>query len=70
MIKEEVVCAGVIKKFIDWDVLPHPNLTLPQLEELLSYAQAAGAACAATSIGTTSGVSSEKVQEILDRGGD
>ena len=63
----DAFCAGIIKKLIDWDAFPFTGLAPEQLEELLGYAQAAGAACA-TGIGTTAGVSQEKVQEILQKG--
>lgn len=63
----DAFCAGVIKKLIDWDTLPFTGLPRKQLEELLAYAQASGAACA-TGVGTTAGVSREKIQEILQRG--
>jgi len=63
----DAFCAGIIKKLIDWDALEAPErLSEKRLAEILRYAQAVGAACA-TGIGTTAGVSQEKVEELLCR---
>lgn len=61
----DAFCAGVIQKLIEWNATREPEkLSRVQLEEMLWYAQAVGAA-AATAVGTTAGVSVGRVQEIL-----
>ena len=63
----DAFCAGIIKKFIDWGLPDISTLSLYQLDELLSFAQAVGGACA-TGIGSTTGISIAKVIEIMKGG--
>jgi len=63
----DAFCAGIIKKLFDWNAFDKiDSFSEGRLWDLLRDGQAAGAACA-TGIGTTAGVSEEKVSEILER---
>jgi len=62
----DAFCAGIIKKVIEWSVFKSfGSLPIKKLNEMLRYAQAVGAACA-TGIGTTAGVSQEKVRDVIE----
>jgi len=62
----DAFCAGVIKKVIEWSAFKSfGSLPIARLKEVLRYAQAVGAACA-TGIGTTAGVSQEKVRDVIE----
>lgn len=59
----DAFCSGLIKYMRDNKLTPD-NMELSDLKNMLAYAQAAGA-CAASSVGTTSGVNSEKISELI-----
>jgi len=62
----DAFCAGIIKKVIEWSAFKSfGSLPIARLKEMLRYAQAVGAACA-TGIGTTAGVSQEKVRDVME----
>lgn len=58
----DAFCAGVIYKLIQWD--KYTNFTEDELRDLLTFGQAAGAA-ASLEAGCTTGVTQEKVNQIL-----
>jgi len=61
----DAFCAGILKKVIELEAYSlFDSLTYNKLEDILRYAQAVGAACA-TAVGTTAGVSQERVKNIL-----
>ncbi len=66
----DAFCAGIVRELLRRRVTKDPKeaLSISSLPEILLYGQAAGAACV-TGIGTTTNVTREVVQGLMDRQG-
>jgi len=65
----DAFCAGVVRTLLDKDELDCDALGQDELARLLAYAQAMGAA-AASAVGTTAGVTAERVRSLVEAQGE